>query len=237
MKIAGWSVLLTFSFAVIGRADLTIVQKVEGEGAPSQMTIKIKGEKARLDISPQISTIIDSKTGEMVSLMNDQKAVVRISAEKMKAAAEAASKFGDKKEAAGPAKLTPTGKKETVSGYETEQYTYEAPSFKATYWIATKYPDAAGILKQLQALNSQAWNSGMAKLPDYRDFPGMPIKTEVSAGENRKITSTIISVKQDPVSDADFSVPKDFQEIKAPDMSGMGAAKPNTPAEASSPQP
>jgi len=37
------------------------------------------------------STIIDGKTGEMINLMNDQKAAVRVSAEKMKAAAEIAA--------------------------------------------------------------------------------------------------------------------------------------------------
>jgi len=47
--------------------------------------------------------------------MNDQKAAVRVSAEKMKAAAEMVSKFTDKKKSAEKPKLAATGKKETVN--------------------------------------------------------------------------------------------------------------------------
>src|SRR5207253_10309834 len=56
-----------------------------------------------------------------------------------------------------PRKLTPTGKKETINGYETEEFVYETPQFKASFWVATKYPDAADILKQMQAPVSGAW--------------------------------------------------------------------------------
>jgi hypothetical protein len=33
-----------------------------------------------------------------------------------------------------------------------------------------------------------------------------------------KITSTLVSVKQDALSEADFAVPGDFQEVKIPDF-------------------
>ena len=56
----------------------------------------------------------------------------------LKAAAEMVSKFTDKNKnkSAEKPKLAATGKKETVNGYETEEYVYEAPDLKATYWIA-----------------------------------------------------------------------------------------------------
>src|SRR5256714_15465405 len=82
------------------RAVLTIVQKIEGIGSPTEMTIKIKGDKVRIDLSPQVTTIFDGKTGEMTNLMNDKKTVVRISADKMKAAAEMIKKFSPQKEGA-----------------------------------------------------------------------------------------------------------------------------------------
>lgn len=191
MKIAGFSLLFNALLLLPAQADLTIVQKVEGAGPVADMTIKIKGDKARIDASPQVSTIVDGKTGDMISLMNTQKKAVRMSAEKMKAAAEMIGKFDGKEAAAGgaqPAKLTATGKKENVNGYETEQYIYETPTFKATYWIATKYPDAANILKQLQSINAGFWQTSM-KMADYRDFPGLPLKTEVTVGNGQKITS------------------------------------------------
>jgi hypothetical protein len=227
-------------FARNTRADLTVLEKVEGLGPASEMTIKIKGDKVRIEVSPKVTTIFDGKTGEMTNLMNDEKTVVRISADKMKAAAEMIKKFSPKKEAAEKPKLVATGRKESLNGYETEQYVYEGPDFKATYWIALKYPDGANILKQLQAIKSEAWNAGSTKLPDYRDFPGLPLRTHMvvkkgaTAGEQgaaddrgTEITSTITSVKQDPLSDSEFGIPKDFKEMEMPDILGGKTAAPS----------
>ena len=66
---------------------------------------------------------------------------------------------------------------------------------------------------------------------DYRDFPGLPLRTIVKTG-GKEITSTITSIKQDPLSEAEFSVPKDFQELKKPiQPTSLG----ETPAASSSP--
>lgn len=185
-----------------------------------------------------MTTIIDSQTGEMINLMKDQKAAVRVSAQKMKAAAEMVTKFDDKEKKEAVPKLTPTGKKETINGYETEQYVLETPSFKSVYWIAAKYPDAASILQQLQSLNSDKWSGRATKMPDYRDFPGVPLKTEISMANNQKITSTVISLKQDALSDAEFSIPADFKEMKSMDLEGVkgaGAGKPESTPESKEP--
>jgi len=232
MKAAAYSLVLTISSLLTARADLTIVQKVERAGSATNMTIKLKGDKVRIEASPQVTTILDGKTGEVTNLMNDQKTVVRISAEKAKALANMINKFEVKKEDAGQVKLTPTGQKETVNGYETEKYTYDAPDFKATYWIAPSYPDGAAILAQLQSIKSEFWKTTNTTMPDYRDFPGLPIRTRMAItkqnqptkpggtalGGATEITTTIISANQNPISDAEFAVPSDFKETKLPDI-------------------
>jgi len=227
MKTAAYSVVLTISFLLSARADLTIVQKVERAGSAANVTIKLKSDKVRVEASPQVTTILDGKTGEVTNLMNDQKTVVRISADKVKAVANMIQKPNAKKEDAAKVELTPTGQKETVNGYQTEQYTYDGPDFKATYWIASNYPDGAAILAQLQSVRSEFWNAANPGVPDYRDFPGLPIRTRMTtkqgqvtkAGESAaEITSTIISVNQNPISDNEFTVPSDFKETKLPDI-------------------
>src|SRR5260370_10732762 len=157
MKLAGLSFLFAICLILPARADLTIVQKVEGGGHSGDVTVKIKGDKERIDSPSQPTRIIDGKTGEMTDLMNDRKTFVRISAEQMKAAAETINKFNGDKQVSAKPKLTPSGRKETINGYETEEYVYETPRFKASFWVATKYPNAAAILKQLQAPISGAW--------------------------------------------------------------------------------
>jgi len=235
MKLVGFSLLFS-AFLLSARGDLTIMQKVEGTGANSDMTMKLKGDKMRIDMTPQLTTIIDAKTGEMINLMNDQKTVMRMSGDKVKAAMEMAQQFSDKngKKASGEKpKLISTGKKETINGYETDQYTFETPQFKASYWIALKYPNGAAILKQLQTINPDVWKTSNMQMPDYRDFPGLPIKSVVSMGGNQ-VTSTITAVKEDPLNDTEFAVPKDYQEMKLPDMSRL--LEP-TPPPAASPKP
>ena len=232
MKSAAYSLVLTISFLLSARADLTIVQKVERAGSATNMTIKLKGDKVRIEASPQVTSILDGKTGEVTNLMNDQKTVVRISAEKAKAVTNMINRFDVKKEGAGKVKLTPTGQKETVNGYETEQYTYDGPGFKTSYWIASNYPDGAAILAQLQSITSEFWKTTNPTMPDYHDFPGLPIRTRMTMtkqsqptkpgatalGGAPEITTTIISANQDPISDAEFAVPSDFKETKLPDI-------------------
>jgi hypothetical protein len=221
--------IVTLGLLVSARADLTIVQRVEGAGQNGDITVKIKGDKERIDAPSQPTRIIDGKTGEMTDLMNDKKSFVRISAEQIKAAAETINKFDGGEKPAAP-KLTSTGKKETINGYETEEFVYETPQFKASFWVAAKYPDAASVLKQMQAPISGAWKPSNMGMPDYTDFAGLPLKTVITIGDN-KVVTTVVSIKKDSISAADFDIPKDFQELKRP----MGAAPPPVESPANSP--
>jgi hypothetical protein len=246
MKITLCWLVLSVSFLFSARGDVTIVyssamtpasktgneEAAEPARAGANMTIKIKGDKARIDASPQLTTIFDGKTGEVINLLNEQKTVVRISSDKLKAVTDMLDKFSDKKAAPEKAKLTPTGQKETINGYEAEQYTYDGPGFKAIYWIAVNYPDGAAILAQLQSIKSEFWDAANTKMPDFRDFPGLPIRTRMilrketvvdkpgaSPSEHgTEITSTITSVSHDPINSGEFTVPGDFKETKLPDI-------------------
>ncbi len=103
MKTAFYSLVLTVFVILPVRADLTIVysttvqpashnQKVEptptAVAAGSNMTIKVKGDKARIDVSPQVTAIFDGQTGELINLLNDQKTIVRVAPDKMRAIAD-----------------------------------------------------------------------------------------------------------------------------------------------------
>ena len=198
------------------QADLTIVQKTDGASGMNEITTKIKGDMARIEINPQITTIIDSKTGDMKTLMNDKKEIMHISPEKAKAMAEMATRFN--KTATGKPKLVPTGRKETINGYEAEEYKIENGLFQASYWITTKYPDYAAILKQLQKMRPATMDVTKAGLPDYTECPGLPIRTNIKIAGQAEITSTIVSIKHDPIPDDQFMIPKDFSEMPMPEF-------------------
>src|SRR6266496_736002 len=197
MKAAFYPLVLTAFVVLPVRADLTIVysttvqpashgQKAQptptAVAAATNMTIKVKGDKARIDASPQITAIFDGRTGELINLLNDQKTVVRISPDKMRAIADMLNQFSSNKANSDKPRLKPTGQRETINGYDTEQYSYEGPDFKATYWIAPNYPNGAAALAQLQSIKSELWDAANTKMPDFRDFPGLPIQMRIIVG-------------------------------------------------------
>jgi hypothetical protein len=233
MKTIAFALFTVFALLGTARADLTIVQQVEGAGPAAQITMKLKGDKARIEATPQITSIYDGKTGEVLSILNDQKIVMRMTAAQAKAAASAVGMpvqkgKPDAAAAGGKLKVTPTGKKETINGYETEEYTAEGDGYKASYWVARNYPQSDEILKQLQTMSPDAFGAGAMATPDFRDFPGLPIRTNIAMGD-MKIVSTITAVKLDPLPESDFTAPAGFQEMKMPNMSTMMSGKPDVP--------
>src|SRR6266487_4102612 len=155
MKTAFYSLVLTVFVILPVRADLTIVysttvqpashnQKVEptptAVAAGSNMTIKVKGDKARIDVSPQVTAIFDGQTGELINLLNDQKTIVRVAPDKMRAIADMLNKFNSNKAAWDNPRLTPYIQTEMINGYDPAQFSYEGPDFVETYGLAPHDP-------------------------------------------------------------------------------------------------
>jgi hypothetical protein len=166
-----------------------------------------------------MTMIVDGKTGDTLTLMNTQKKFLRISGDKARAIAELSAKYGGT--TAERPKLVATGKKMTINGYEAEEYVGETKLFKASYWIAPSFPDSAVIMKQLQAVIPAALNDLAKGMMDYRDLPGFPLRTQVKT-EGGEVISTVTAIKRDPISDAEFLVPADFQEMKIPNVQISG---------------
>jgi len=55
--------------------------------------------------------------------------------------------------------------------------------------------------------------------PDVNTLPGMVVKTQMEVN-GQKITSTLVSVKEDSVDASIFQTPKDYQQMTQP---GLGA--------------
>ena len=217
------------------RADLTLVQKVDMAGTPGEMTIKFKGDRVRVDPAPQMSIITDTKTGDTVTLVHGEKKAMRISGDKMKAAAEMVKKFAGATPAEQKSKLTPLGRKETVNGMQTDVFTTETAVGKATYYIATNYPDQAAIMKEMKTAQPSALANSGTNVPDFRDLPGVPVKIEMDTARGH-VVMTLVSIKRDPIPDSEFSVPADYTDMKMPDIFG-GKSAPNSPAGAKMPAP
>lgn len=199
--------------AALLRADLVIVQKVDGSGQSGEQTIKIKGDKARTDLGQPVSMITDGATGEIVTLMHTAKTYLKVAPDQTKAMMNQLQKLRANAE---PAKLQPTGKKEKIGEYECEIFTANLGGLTATYWIAKDFPNYQAVLAQLEKLQAGTISAmGKGLMPELKDFPGMMMKTEMDMG-GKKIVTTLLSAKEETVDPAIFKVPANYREITAP---------------------
>ena len=212
MKPLLFAVALVLSLTAT-RADFVIEQKVDGLGQQSgSIVVKIKESKARAELSPQISYIIDGVSGESITLMHAQKAFMKVSAEQGKALMERMQKS----EGATPSKPVATGKKENVDQWAAEIFTWSNGSLSVKYWVAKDFPNAAAIqaaMDKARAGGLGAMNKSM--LPANSEFPGMVVKTEMKT-KGKTVTSTIVSVKEEPVDAKQFEIPADYKELPTP---------------------
>jgi hypothetical protein len=199
--------------AMVLRADLVIVQKVDGAGQSGEQTIKIKGDKARTDLAQMVSMITDGATGEIVTLMHTPRTYLKVAPEQTKAMMEQLQKS---RPSAEPAKLQPTGKKEKVGDYECEIFTANLGAITATYWIAKDFPNYQAVLGQLEKLQAGSISAmGNGLMPELKDFPGMMMKTEMDLG-GKKVVTTLLSAKEENVDPAIFKIPANYKPIASP---------------------
>lgn len=229
MKFSRLLLLFSLLGTAAAQADLTIVQKVEGQKGANEITMKVKGSRARVDINPQITTILDAQSGELITILHDQKKVMRISGDRAKAMAEMAGAMSkDVMPSQQPPKAT--GKKQKIDGYETAEYSTVTPKAQTSYWVATDYPQYQEIIRQMNVLQNGAFAALRKSLPDFKDLPGLPLRTEVKMDGQNQMTSTIKSVDLAPVPESVFAIPGGYSEMKLPDFLG-GKPTPDQPGQ------
>ncbi len=220
MKLPLVAAAALLALPVISQADLVIVQSVEGAMQSGQMTLKIKGNKTRADISPQMSSLTDASTGDSVMIMHEQKSYMKLSAERTKALMEQMKKFqpaGAEKKA--EETFTPpkaTGKKQRIGAYETGEYICQIGNTNIHYWVAKDFPNWAKLQQQMITNQENSLSQMLkGKVVSLKDLPGMPIKTEMEFN-GQKISYTVVSVKEQEVSPAEFDVPAGYTEMAMP---------------------
>ena len=213
------ALLLTALAAAPARADLLITQKVEGVGpAGMETTTKVKGDKMRVDATPEISVIVDVKSGDMINLMHAQKAYLKVSGDMAKTMMEQ-MKQNQGGAAATKPELKPTGKKETINGYACEEYAGAANGMKFDFMLTKALPNYEAALKQLAdtmksgPLAQQTQGMGM----DFGTLPGFPLRTAMEVG-GQKMISTVTNVSTAPLPDADFALPAGYKEMAMPSL-------------------
>jgi uncharacterized protein DUF4412 len=200
--------------AFCAKGDYIVKQQVEIMGRVQPIILKIKDPKARLD-TEQTSTIIDSNTGETTMLIHAQKVFLKIGAEQLKAQSEAVKGLlGNKGNGnAGDIQLKPTGKKETINGFETEEYVTNLNGTDMSFFISKSFPDYRKIIDVIDNVQKGPGMDVFRSMTiSPSKYPGMPIRTEAKF-LGQKVVVTLESVQQTDLADVEFSIPVDYKEL------------------------
>jgi hypothetical protein len=217
LVIGRWSLVIFFFLAAIARADLVVVQKVEGGGISGEQTLRIKNDQARCDVAGAFSLLVDRKTGETTTLSHGQKGYLTVSPE---TAAAMIARLREARGSDAPPALVATGKKEKIGAYECELFTTDLGNVKASYWLAKDYPNFPALLAQMDIVDSNPLSGATGgAAPRTKDLPGMPMKI-VMERNGQKVTVTFVSAKEEPVDPAIFKIPGDYKELPAAPPAG-----------------
>ncbi|MBL9143653.1 MAG: DUF4412 domain-containing protein [Verrucomicrobiaceae bacterium] len=200
------------------RADWVIIQNTKALGKDSQMTIKVKGDHIRNEIGQKMTVFMDVSKGTSKMFMHEQKMVMKMNADSIKAAAGLANKFlGGGNDT--PAKPKATGEKVKVGEWETEVYTWESKMGSGKFYVVKSFPKFEELSQAMDRITKSMSNPMSAMFPSYHDFPGMIVKSEMTMMGQLSSTE-LVSAKEEPVADADFVEPEGYQEMKMPTLPG-----------------
>ncbi|MDA0813968.1 MAG: DUF4412 domain-containing protein [Verrucomicrobia bacterium] len=198
--------LCTQAFLSLAQADIVLVQHTFAGAVktPSITTMSIKGDQVRSDNGTETSVIMNTATGDMTTLMHEQKMVIKVNTKALGTAAPTDTLALDKSLLP---KITATGKKETIDGYECEIYTSEAYGTVMKMWICNNYPGYKKLKAELQTLTKLA----DANAPNGPEVPGMMVKSEIEHSGVKFVTK-LVSLKEKPLSEDLFVIPSDYKE-------------------------
>jgi hypothetical protein len=200
----------------MSRADLTITQQIQREASPQEarvtMTMRIKEDKMRLDLSPQVSSILDLKSGDMISLIHPQKLAMTIPGASIKSLQQAYIQEAVK---SGEAKAIPraTGRKETIGRFSCEEFETTGKGMNVRLWVTRDLPNGEKLLAELSNLAGADPFKGLAK---DQQLPGFPIRTIVEGAGIGKTTVTVLDVSESPIPSSEFVVPEGYRSMQAP---------------------
>ncbi len=208
-----------FLAAVFARADVIIEMKMESAMIKSNFTMKLKGDRARIDMDmPSLlggntTTLMNVTSGEIITLLHQQKLASKVNLTDVNKQQEAVQKAlgvdSSKIE-----KPKATGKTEKVGDFDTEIFEMNQGTLQSKLWIAESFPNAQAIKDQMMKLDKLSSAMGGAEFdPSKVDVPGMVVKSEVTTPLG-KWTHTLVKAKEEPVDEQEFDKPEGYQEMQ-----------------------
>lgn len=188
-------------------ADVTMEMKMESTAQNATVITRIKGDKMRTDVGDEMTSYVDIATGDQVLVNHKTKEVTRLDGAKLRADMEESKKMMPKLDpaaakAAEAPRFFPTGQKEKVGPYDTAVYTRTVQGSVVTLYLSKDFPNYAALKAELAVLGKLPGQEEDAKLD------GILVKSVTEIPNAFKSTSTLVSLKQEPIDAALFVAPK-----------------------------
>jgi hypothetical protein len=186
----------------------------------SNLIMKVKGDRARVDMDmPSLlgfggntTTLMNFTSGEMITLLHQQKLASKVNLADINKQQEAVHKaLGVDSKIEKP---KATGKTEKVGDFDTEIFEMNQGTLQAKLWITESFPNAQAIKDQMIKLDKLDSAMGGPEFdPSKVDVPGMVVKSEVTTPLG-KWTYTLVKAKEEPVDEKEFDKPEGYQEMQ-----------------------
>src|ERR1700733_12246467 len=199
------------------RGGFLIKERLEQSDQVEEITLKISETKVRLDTGDETSALIDSETGVTTLLIHPNKSFLKIGPEEVKQQTKALKEMlGQKLENPTEVQLKPTGKKEKINGFDTEEYTTNFNGVEMSLFIAKQYPNYQKIVGALyQVQNGPAMEAFRSISIPPDKYPGLPIRTTQTI-MGQKSVMTLDSAQELELAASEFAVPADYKELNPP---------------------
>ena len=208
MRAIVFSVFLLLA-TTLARAGYTIVQQIDGNGTSSQVTVQLEGNKMRSELSPALSVIVDGDTGDSIFLKHDDKTFSRVTPEQ---ARKLWQRMTDAQMKSEPGTLLATGEKKMIGSYAADLYTWNIGAMRMRLWTTPDFPNGPTVQAQLDRMQELGVNGAVASyMPPKGQIPGLRLRTEIDL-KGQKVAYTILSVKEEPVEAAHFTIPSGYRE-------------------------
>ncbi len=197
------------------RADLVVVQDVDAMGQQMTMTLKTKGTMLRMDLNPQMSMLVDSSSGEMKTLMHDQKMFMSMNMDTIKSMMPAAAKKAPTEKPL----LKALGNHQKINGYDTEEYLFTQGEVVSHLWIAKDFPHYEAFIQAMDAMRKGPIGQMSPQLQmDMSELPGLPLKSVVEMNGKLTGTSTMKTIEEKDLPASDFAPPADYKPLTMPTL-------------------
>ncbi|MCC7517985.1 MAG: DUF4412 domain-containing protein [Verrucomicrobiae bacterium] len=227
-----WPILIAVVFALVARADLTLVQEIEdhtgdANGAKEQVTLYVSGPRLRLDKGQTMSSIILNDRKVTYSILHETRQYVQMSHELFKGLGQS---LGMAANAAAQAnallRVEPTDQRETIGGRPCRLVRVRDASGALTeLWVTRDAAELDALLSEFKSLMDFGLPAVSGALDQHPELKGVPMRVTEYEGVNVVRRSTIKSFDRTKITPGLFEIPAGYEEIKVPALPSPGAPR------------